>query len=107
MLNDEARAKILKRKTLLYEMLLRNQKHLPHIDSAMCTYEFLKEVYENSTFAFEMHEVRVRNVVTCPSLAQLQTMSVRALEGILHHKINCIPTSEFKITVLLTHVGSR
>ena len=73
----------------------------------MCTYEFLKEVYENSTFAFEMHEVRVRNVVTCPSLAQLQTMSVRALEGILHHKINCIPASEFKITVLLTHVGSR
>ena len=71
MLDDAARSKMMKRSCLLYDGIIRNQRHVPCFDSPMCTHSFLQDVYDNTVFVFDLHDVRVRNVATCPTLGEL------------------------------------
>ena len=83
MRNEEERAKTLKRRSLLHQGLLRNQKHIPAFESKLATHAFLDEVYKGTVFHWQMEEVRVLNCATVPSLLDLNRTLNLALIKVL------------------------
>ena len=79
MLSDAERLKMMQLKTLLYDGLLRNQVHLPELETNLCTHYFLNGVYEGELFSWNMIDIRVRNCATMPSIQDLQKLTVTAI----------------------------
>ena len=111
MRSEEERAKTLKRRSLLHQGLLRNQKHIPAFDSKLATLAFLDEVYKGSVFHWQMEEVRILNCATVPSLLDLtRTLNValmKVLQPLYFHVLPDRPEIRSKITRLLEHLRTH
>ena len=77
--DEDSRRKMLQRRSLLYDGILRNQLHVPSIDSALCTHHFLNDVFDGKVFVWKMKEVRNRTSVSCPGIHELQKMTINAI----------------------------
>ena len=104
MLDEVSRAKILGRNCLLYEGIKRNQKHIPALETNLCTHVFLQGVFDASVFVFDTVDVRMRNIVTAPSLVELQKLTTTAIKKAISTKNGVFPASESRVTNLLEHV---
>ena len=109
MLTDEQRAKVVRRRALLYASILRNQWHVPSFESPLCTHVFLNEMYERAVFFWSTDDLRAYNCATSPSLGDLHKMTVTAIkQGIKQKKFRENSENELlSVEKLLQHLAKR